>query len=56
MLSTTCNPSLSSCESRVKAEGKSGQSAFARTTDEAIQLATDQIVAKVVKLYTQSSI
>jgi hypothetical protein len=37
-------------------EGKSGQSAFAGTTDEAIQLAADQIVAKVAKLYTQSSI
>jgi hypothetical protein len=39
-----------------EAEGKSGQSAFAGTTDEAIQQAADQIVAKVVKLYTQSSI
>jgi hypothetical protein len=39
-----------------EAEGKSGKSAFAGTTDEAIQLAAGQIVAKVVKLYTQTSI
>jgi hypothetical protein len=37
-------------------EGKSGQSAFAGTTDEAIQLAAGQIVAKVFKLYAQSSL
>jgi len=37
-------------------EGKSGKSAFAGTTDEAIQLVADQIVAKVVKLYVQTSI
>ena len=39
-----------------EAEGKSGKSAFAGTTDEAIQMAAEQIVAKVVKLHTQSSI
>ncbi len=39
-----------------EAEGQSGKSAFAGTTDEAIQLAAEQIVAKVVKLHTQSSI
>lgn len=39
-----------------EAEGKSGKSAFAGTTDEAIQLAAEQIVAKVVKLYTQTSL
>ena len=39
-----------------EAEGKSGKSAFAGTTDEAIQLAAGQIVAKVVKLYTQTSL
>jgi len=39
-----------------EAEGKSGKSAFAGTTNEAIQLAADQIVAKVVKLYTQTSL
>jgi hypothetical protein len=39
-----------------EAEGKSGKSAFAGITDEAIQLAADQIVAKVVKLYTQTSL
>jgi hypothetical protein len=37
-------------------EGKSGKSAFAGTTDEAIQLAAEQIVAKVVKLYSQTSL
>ena len=39
-----------------EAEGKSGKSAFAGTTDEAIQLAAGQIVAKVVKLHTQTSL
>jgi hypothetical protein len=39
-----------------EAEGKSGKSAFAGTTDEAIQLAANQIAAKVVKLYAQSSL
>ena len=39
-----------------EAEGKSGKSAFAGATDEAIQLAAEQIVAKVVKLYTQTSL
>ena len=39
-----------------EAEGKSGKSAFAGTTDEAIQLAAGQIVAKVFKLYTQTSL
>ena len=39
-----------------EAEGKSGKSAFAGTTDEAIQLAAEQIVAKVFKLYAQSSL
>ncbi|MFZ0826997.1 MAG: hypothetical protein WAO02_06215 [Verrucomicrobiia bacterium] len=39
-----------------EAEGRSGQSAFAGTTDEAIQMAAEQIVAQVVKLYTQTSI
>ena len=39
-----------------EAEGKAGKSAFAGTTDEAIQLAAEQIVAQVVKLYTQTSI
>ena len=38
------------------AEGKAGKSAFAGTTDEAIQLAAGQIVAKVFKLYAQSSL
>jgi hypothetical protein len=37
-------------------EGKSGKSAYAGTTDEAIQLAAGQIVAKVFKLYAQSSL
>jgi hypothetical protein len=37
-------------------EGKSGQSAYAGTTDEAIQQAAGQIVAKVFKLYAQSSL
>jgi len=40
----------------LKPKGKSGKSAFAGTTDEAIQLAAEQIVAKVVKLYTQTSL
>ena len=39
-----------------EAEGKSGKSAFAGTTDEAIQLAAGQIVAEVVKLHTQTSL
>jgi len=39
-----------------EAEGKSGKSAFAGTTDEAIQLAAGQIVAKVFKLFAQSSL
>ena len=39
-----------------EAEGKAGKSAFAGTTDEAIQLAARQIVAKVFKLYAQSSL
>jgi hypothetical protein len=39
-----------------EAEGKSGKSAFAGTTNEAIQLAARQIVAKVFKLYAQSSL
>ena len=38
------------------AEGKSGKSAFAGTTDEAIQQAAGLIVAKVVKLYAQTSL
>jgi hypothetical protein len=38
------------------AEGKAGKSAFAGTTDEAIQLAAGQIAAKVFKLYAQSSL
>jgi hypothetical protein len=37
-------------------EGKSGQSAYAGTTDEAIQQAVGRIVAKVFKLYAQSSL
>jgi hypothetical protein len=37
-------------------EGKSGQSAYAGTTDEAIQQAVGRIVAKVVKLYAQSNL
>jgi hypothetical protein len=37
-------------------EGKAGKSAFAGTTYEAIQLAAGQIVAKVFKLYAQSSL
>jgi hypothetical protein len=39
-----------------EAEGKAGKSAFTGTTDEAIQLAAGQIVAKVFKLYAQSSL
>ena len=39
-----------------EAEGKSGKSAYAGTTDEAIQQAAGQIVAKVFKLYAQSSL
>jgi hypothetical protein len=39
-----------------EAEGKSGKSALAGTTDEAIQMAAEQIVEKVVKLHTQSSV
>ena len=37
-------------------EGKSGKSAYAGTTDEAIQQAAGLIVAKVFKLYAQSSL
>ncbi len=37
------------------AEGVSGKSAFAGTTDEAIQQAAQQIVAEILKLNTQSS-
>ena len=39
-----------------EAEGKSGKSAYAGTTYEAIQQASGQIVAKVFKLYAQSSL
>jgi len=39
-----------------EAEGKAGKSAYAGTTYEAIQLAAGQIVAKVFKLYAQSSL
>jgi len=38
-----------------EAEGKSGKSAFAGTTEEAIQMAAGQIVANVAKLHAQSS-
>ncbi len=39
-----------------EAEGKSGKAAYAGTTYEAIQQAAGQIVAKVFKLYAQSSL
>lgn len=38
-----------------EAEGQSGRSAFAGTTDEAIQRAAEQVVALVVKLNAQTS-
>jgi hypothetical protein len=37
------------------AEGLSGKSAFAGTTDEAIQMAVEQIVAQVLKINAQTS-
>jgi len=37
-----------------EAEGQSGRSAFAGTTDEAIRRSADQIVAQLVKLYTKT--
>ena len=37
------------------AEGKSGKSAWAGTTDEAVQLAASQIVAEVVKINAKTA-